>query len=66
MAHVRQSRPDSDIGFQLKVRTTFNVLLSSLGSGTPRVIRRSFTPKGGLRRSFGLVAVNAACSSKDL
>jgi len=34
MAHIRQSRPDSGCGFQVKVLKTFQVFPSSLGSGT--------------------------------
>ena len=34
MAHTRQSRPDSGLGFQVKVLKTFQVVPSSLGSGT--------------------------------
>ena len=33
MAHVRQSRPDPGLGFQVKVVSTFEVVPSSLGSG---------------------------------
>ena len=33
MAHIRQSRPDSGLGFQVKVLKHFQVVLSSLGSG---------------------------------
>ena len=33
MAHIRQSMPDSGLGFQVKVRITFQVIPSSLGSG---------------------------------
>jgi len=40
MAHVRQSRPDSGLGFQAKVRKTFEVVPSSLGSGEPVTRRR--------------------------
>ena len=32
MAHVRQSRPDYGLVFQVKVPTTFEVVPSSLGS----------------------------------
>ena len=32
-AHVRQSRPDSGLGFQVKVLTTFYLVPTSLGSG---------------------------------
>ena len=34
MAHPRQSRPDSGLGFQIKVLKTFKVVPYSLGSGT--------------------------------
>jgi len=34
MAHIRQSRPDSGLGFQTKVIVTFEVVPSSPGSGT--------------------------------
>jgi len=33
MAHVRQSRPDSGLGFQVKVLKPFQVDPSSLGGG---------------------------------
>ena len=33
MAHVRQSRPDYGLGFQVKVLKTRQVVPSSLGSG---------------------------------
>jgi len=33
MAHIRQSRPDSGLGFQVKVLKTFQVVPSSLESG---------------------------------
>ena len=33
MAHVRQSRPDSGRGFQVKTLKPFSVVSSSLGSG---------------------------------
>ena len=35
MAHVRQSRPESGLGFQVKVLTTFEVVPSPLGRGVP-------------------------------
>jgi len=34
MAHIRQSRPDSGPGFQVKVIETISGVSSSLGSGT--------------------------------
>ena len=33
MAHMRQPRPDSGPGLQIKVLGTFEVVLSSLGNG---------------------------------
>ena len=33
MAHIRQSRPDSGLGFQAKVLEILFAVLSSLGSG---------------------------------
>ena len=33
MAHIRQSRPDSGLGFQANVVKTFQAVPSSLGSG---------------------------------
>jgi len=33
MAHVRQSRPDSSLGFHRKVLNAFNVIPASLGRG---------------------------------
>jgi hypothetical protein len=34
MAHLRQSRPDSDLGFQVNVIKTFPVVPTWLGSGS--------------------------------
>ena len=34
MAHMRQSRPDSGLGVQVKVLEAFQVVPSLLGSGT--------------------------------
>jgi len=36
MAHIRQSRPDSGLDLQVKVRKTFEVVLSSFRSGRAR------------------------------
>ena len=36
MAHIRQSRPDSGLGFQVKVHKIFRVFPSLLGSGFPK------------------------------
>ena len=33
LAHIRQSRPDFDLGFQIKVLETFSGVASSLGNG---------------------------------
>ena len=33
MAHMKRSRPDSGLGFQLKVLETFQAVTSLLGSG---------------------------------
>ena len=33
MAHIKQSRPDSGLGFQVKVLKTFYAVPSSFGSG---------------------------------
>ena len=33
MAHIRQSRPDSGLGVQVKVRKSFSIVSSLLGSG---------------------------------
>ena len=33
MAHVRQSRPDSGLGFKVKVLKTLHVVASPLGTG---------------------------------
>ena len=37
MAHIRQSRPDSGLGFQVDVLEPFHVVPSSLGSGETNV-----------------------------
>ena len=37
MASIRQSRPHSGIGFEVKVRATFEDAPSSKGSGPPQV-----------------------------
>jgi len=34
MAHISQSRPDSSLGFQVKVLNTFEVVPSSVGPDT--------------------------------
>ena len=59
MAHIRQSRPDSGIGFHVKVLKTFQVVPFSLGSGedSPRMWTpdaRNAAPNGG--RVFGRAA----------
>ena len=36
VAHMSQSRPDSGLGFQVKVLQTFSVVHSPLGSGSHR------------------------------
>ena len=36
MAHMRQSRPDSGLGFTVKARKPFEGVSSSLGSGPAR------------------------------
>ena len=38
MAHIRQCRPDSGLGFQVKVFKIFEVVPSSLGSGRKSVL----------------------------
>jgi len=37
VAHIRQSRPDSGLGFQVKVLDTLQGVPSSLGSGPERM-----------------------------
>ena len=39
MAHIRQSRPDYGLGFQVKVLRTFQVVPFSLGSGSEALTR---------------------------
>jgi len=39
VAHVRQSRPDYGLGFQVQVRQKFKVVPFPLGSGTARETR---------------------------
>ena len=54
--HIRQSRPDSGLGFQEKVLHTFQAVPSSLGSGVPRRATHS-TPPGieqGLWQGIGI------------
>ena len=41
MAHTRQSRPDSGLGFQVKVDQTFQVVPSSRGSGLDTDVART-------------------------
>jgi len=55
VAHIRQSRPDSGLGFQVKVLKTFKDVPSSLESGACRQISGGFwqaslgpTPRGFL------------------
>ena len=43
IAHVRQSGPDSGLGFQVKGLKTFSGVSASLGSGTGREIPCHFT-----------------------
>ena len=38
MAHIRQSRPDYSLGFQVKVLNTFEVVPSSLDSGADNLV----------------------------
>ena len=38
MAHLRQSRPESGLGFQVNVLKTFQAVPSSLGSSFPRTV----------------------------
>ena len=58
MARIRQSRPDSGLGFQAKVPKTFYLVPSSLGSGIERLRRlHSLDPSGvvsgsGLAKPF--------------
>ena len=40
-AHIRQSRQDSGLVFQVKVPKTFQVVPSSLGSGVPNTLEQS-------------------------
>jgi len=42
ICHIRQSRPDSGLGFQAKVLENFQVVPSSLGSGLPRTLGEIF------------------------
>ena len=49
MAHIRQSRPDSGLGFHVKARTTFQLVPSSLGSGR-ECIRGILEREGGRER----------------
>jgi len=51
MAHIRQSRPDFGLGFQLKVRKPFSVVPSSLGSGPGRFCSRTVSKHGALSTS---------------
>ena len=46
MSHTRQSRPDSSLGFQVKVSEIFEGVASSLGSGmcTGRELNRACSP----------------------
>ena len=45
MAHIRQARPDSGLGFRVQVLTTFEGVPSSLGSGYRADVKRFW---GGL------------------
>ena len=49
MAHVRQSGPDSGLGFQVFVIKTFKDVPSSLGRGErPRSVMREETRRAGV------------------
>jgi len=47
MAHIRQSRPDSGLGFRVKVLKIFQVVPSSLGSGERFLACRVMTIEAG-------------------
>ena len=47
MAHIRQSRADSGLGFQAKVLNTVQVVPSSLGSGCPETLGGARTGASG-------------------
>ena len=55
MAHVRQSRPDSGLGFQIKMLATFEIVPNSLGSGPHTAIASGFDVEGGEFRVQGLL-----------
>ena len=56
LAHIRQSRPDFDLGFQIKLLETFSGVASSLGNGKATIaqgIGHALEPRrflGGLKR----------------
>ena len=54
IAHIRQSRPDSGLGFRVKVLKTFEVVPSSLGSGR---VREWLDDQGGVLPEDTVAAV---------
>ena len=53
MAHIRQSRPDSGLGFQIKFIKNLLVVPSSLGIG-PKAIFSAHRPAGVSGLGFGV------------
>ena len=60
MAHVKQSRPDSGLGFQVNVIETFRVVPSSLGSGQGSGLKK------GAGGTLDLAYVNFAATQCQL
>jgi len=73
MAHIRQSRPDTGLAFQVKVPINFQGVPSSLGSGSPTpyghypdILQASDADQGsGLRVQKLLTRVQGLASDED-
>ena len=65
--HIRQSRPESGLGFQVKVIKNFQVVHSSLGSGLPTERQKWYfiaeqpAPVPHLARPEGRAALTHMC-----
>jgi len=56
MPHITQSRPDSGLVFQVKVRETLKVVPSLLGSG--QEVSVVLPQKGKRREAYGFISHN--------
>ena len=66
VAHIRQSRPDSGLGFQANILETFKVFPSLLGSGLPaRLPLASAHGQGCIRASDSYLSLNPSNFSAE-